>query len=119
MVLLDISSGDMVVDISSGHLKPMHKATDISNGHLELMHKTIKDGVHGNMGHTVLTHNPIQCGIHTSSGGIMLDRTRELASKTCTALIKNKARVEETCFQVGRIVAFRQLIVTTLFHLGL
>ena len=98
--------------LTSGDLALMHKAiqcgirmvfrmvvvvvVDISSGDLELMHKTIKDGAHGNMGHTVLTHNTIhQCGIHTSSGVILLDRMRELASKTCTALI-NKASVEET-----------------------
>ena len=94
--------------LTSGDPALMHKAiqcgirmvvvvvVDISSGDLELMHKTIKDGAHGNMGHTVLTHNTIhQCGIHTSSGVMMLDRMRELASKTCTALI-NKASVEET-----------------------
>ena len=69
----------------------------INSGDLMLMHKTIQCGIHIPKDHTtscllVLTHNPIQVGIH---GVIMLDKMRELASKTHMATT-NSASVEET-----------------------
>ena len=69
----------------------------INSGDLMLMHKTIQCGIHIPKDHTtscllVLTHNPIQVGIH---GVVMLDKMRELASKTHMATT-NRASVEET-----------------------
>ena len=81
---IQINSGVVVVGINSGDLM--------------LMHKTIQSGIRGPMDHTtssgllVLTHNPIQGGIR---GVVMLNKMRELASKTCMATT-NRASVEET-----------------------
>ena len=82
---IHINSGVVVVGINSGDL-------------LMLMHKTIQGGIRGPMDHTtsscflVLTHNPIQVGIR---GVVMLNKMRELASKTRMATT-NRASVEET-----------------------